>query len=272
MAEWRDLIILTAGFALSIVGALIGAAIQRMLNLRGELRPLNQLLNFGKDELLFVFPHREDIPESILPRTSTEDFLAMNNFISALINIGWKRKIGVRDTHRLSHTDKKKNLLIICSPKSNDFSKEFQETLMESVVSFFWFERSQTDPKEWQIKDGDAELKSKSYLQEKRYLDNKCDRRDLAGNFFEDYAVITKASNPWNDKNKVLLLAGIRGIGTWGAAECIKKEWNQIYEKLPEKEKDVDFSALLKIQYDNCDITGIDVRRIITIEPKGSSK
>jgi hypothetical protein len=111
MTEWSGIFFLTAGFVLSLVAALIGAAIQRILNRRGEMRPLNQLLNFGNDDLLFVFPHREEIYEAILPRTSTEDFLAMNNVISALIKIGWRRKIAVRDTTRLSPADKKRNLV-----------------------------------------------------------------------------------------------------------------------------------------------------------------
>ncbi len=40
-------------------------------------------------------------------------------------------------------------------------------------------------------------------------------------------------------------MAGLRGIGTWGAGECIKKEWQQIFDKLPSKDKGCEFSALL---------------------------
>jgi hypothetical protein len=265
MAEWRDMLLLTAGFVLSVVAGLIGAAIQRVLSRRGEMRPLNQLLNFGRDELLFVFPHREEIPEAILPRTSTEDFVAMNNVISALIKIGWKRKIGVRDTGRLSPADKKKNLVIICSPKSNSFSQEFQEKLQMTGARFFRFERSEFSD-EWQITEGDGVYFSESYSQERQYLQDGCARHDLASKSFNDYAVITKRVNPWNDKNKVVVVAGIRGLGTWGAAECLKKEWSQIYESLSKDEKDADFSALVKIRYDNCDITGIDVRTVMTFE------
>lgn len=96
-------------------------------------------------------------------------------------------------------------------------------------------------------------------------LKSGIDRRDLPGKSYEDYAVVTKVTSPWNENRKVVWLAGIRGIGTWGAAECIKKEWRQIYDQLPQHSKDCDFSALLKIDYDNCDITSIDVRRVVVL-------
>jgi hypothetical protein len=47
-----------------------------------------------------------------------------------------------------------------------------------------------------------------------------------------------------------------------GAAECIKKEWRQIFDQLPKEQKDCDFAALLKVEYDNCDITSVEVRRV----------
>ena len=264
--EWKDIIILIIGFMLSIIAGLIGALIQRYIDRRGEKRPLNQLLNFGKDDLLFIFPHREEITEAILPRTSTEDFLAMNNFISALIKIDWNRKISVRDTRRVSRSDKKRNLVIICSPKSNDLTVEFQDTLKKQAKHFFSFEQSQSG--EWYIFDDDGKYESKSYKQEAKYLNEGIDRRDMPTKSFEDYAVITNVSNPWNDENKVILLAGTRGIGTWAAAECFKKEWRQIYNQLPENHKEGDFSALLRINYNNCDITSIEVRRVIVINDK----
>lgn len=261
--DWSDLILLLAGFLLSIAGAVIGAWVQRAVDRRGVRRPLNQLLNFGPDQLLFVFPHREEIPEAILPRTSTEDFLAMNNFISALLNIGWTRKVGVRDTHRISASDKKRNLVIICSPKSNDLTAQFQQRLEDQRLQVFLFRKGDDQP--WHICDRDGTFHSKSWEQEAAYVKAGVDRRDLPGKTFEDYALITKVANPWNERNKVVLLAGIRGIGTWGAAECIKKEWQQIYDQLPRDRRDCDFSALLRIEYDNCDITAIDVRRVMEV-------
>jgi hypothetical protein len=37
---------------------------------------------------------------------------------------------------------------------------------------------------------------------------------------------------------------------------------------LPPGRKDCDFSALLKIEYDNCDITSVEVRRVELLSAK----
>lgn len=267
LTDWKDTILICVGFVLSIFGALIGAKIQRVIDTKNEKRPLNQILNFGKDDILFVFPHRNEISEAILPRTSTEDFLAMNNFISALLNRGWPGKIGARDTSRISQSDKKRNLIVICSPKSNDLTVELQKIWLEKGLhkkGLYIFSREANG--RWVISDYDGGYPSGSYDQEAEYLKDGVDRRDLPTKSFDDYAVITKISNPWNPKNKLILIAGIRGIGTWAAAECIKKEWRQIYRKLPNQHKDSAFSALLKIGYNNCDITSIDVRHVNLID------
>jgi hypothetical protein len=140
----------------------------------------------------------------------------------------------------------------------------FQKALRESSSEAYCFKEGKDG--HWHICDSDgAEYHSKSWDQEAQHLNDGIDRRDLPSKSYEDYAVITKTENPWSDKTKVLWIAGIRGIGTWGAAECIKKEWKQIYDLLPADKKDSCFSALLKIEYDNCDIIHIDVRRVIPL-------
>ena len=55
-------------------------------------------------------------------------------------------------------------------------------------------------------------------------------------------------------------MAGIRGIGTWGAAECIKKNWRGIYDRLERKRGS--FSALVLVTYENCDITNTEVMQV----------
>ena len=139
LGDWKDVVLLAAGFLFSIGAGLVGAHLQRAIDRRVERRPLNQLLNFGPESLLVVFPPRDESPEAILPRTSTEDFLAMNNFISALLNMGWSRKVGVRDTTRLTEADKRRNLVVICSPKSNSFAGDLQKELTRLYPNAFSF-------------------------------------------------------------------------------------------------------------------------------------
>ena len=268
----ENILILVVGFVLSVGAAIFGAYFQRKLDERRETRPLSQLLNFGKDDLYFIYPHRNDFGNntvrkdtSILPRTSTEDFMAVNNFISALINRRWDRKLCFHDTTHVSGEDKKKNLVIICSPKSNGFAALYQKEINEKHYFDHFYEFKQDNRGEWYITDGHGIWTSPSFTMETEYLKNGINRDGFASQSFEDYAVITKTRNPWNEKNKIISVAGIRGFGTWGAAECVKKEWRQIFKKLPRNCKEEGFSALVNIKYDNFDITSIELIEIIYI-------
>lgn len=264
--DWRDTVLLTLGFVFSIVSGLVGAYIQRRLDQHVESRPLNRLLNFGRDDLLFVFPKRPGAAGALLPLILTEDFLAVNNFITCLLKISWNRKMGVRDVgpaaddmKHVSAADRKRNLVIICSTKSNALAAEFQEELHRSYQNSCTFEMENGKPF---IKGGDGEIfKGPSYKQVADYLGSGVTPGDLSAKKYDDYALVIKATNPWNKHNKVVWIAGIRGIGTWGAAECLKKEWRQLYKKLPRRSKAADFAAIIKISYNNCDITSIKVCR-----------
>jgi len=262
MNNWDSLVFIFVGFALSVAATLLGAYIYaRIVDFRKK-RPMRQILNFGNDSLLCVFPHREEVAEAILPRTSTEDFLAINNIISALLQVGWKKKLGVRDSRRVSSDDRKRNLVVICSPKSNSLTSEVQEEMEERYRQFFYF---QDDGSRCLVTDGSGEWKSHSIQQREDFLNAGGDPHSIPEHAFDDVAIINKITNPWNDKTKVLVVAGIRGIGTWAAGECIKKQWEQIYDSLPEDGKDRDFSALILASYHNCDITRIEVERVIPL-------
>lgn len=179
-----------------------------------------------------------------------------------------RKRSGLEIQLHVTASDRTRNLVIVCSPKSNSFTQIFQDKLRTSHPTAFAFESDIN--KEWMIIDCDGgEYHSKSYKQVKDYINRKIAISELPAQAYEDYAVVTKVTNPWNDKSKVVWVAGIRGIGTWGAAECIKKEWRQIYSKLLPENKDCDFSAILKINYNNCDITSINVLRV---KPIGESK
>jgi hypothetical protein len=268
MIEGKDILLLLVGSVISVGSGLAGAWIQRKIDQRSERRPLRQLLNFGPGEVLLIFPHRDQGREAILPRTSTEDFLAMNNVISALLNVGWSRGIGVRDTTRFTDDDRKRNLVIICSPKSNEVAAEFQTILKRERYEAFFFEQNRGGSGNWYISTPDLGIsgQSPSWDQEKKYREETDGRLDLSTKKFDDLAVITKIQNPWNNKTKIIMVAGIRGIGTWGAAECVKKHWREIYDRLPRDQKDCDFSALLSIQYENSDITSFKVSQVLQVK------
>lgn len=252
-------------FFLSTAASIAGTVLYFKFSERRNKKPLNQILNFGTDdEIIFVFSHRDHVPESILPRTSTEDFMAMNNFISALIRVGWKNKIKFKDTSRLRESEKQKNLILVCSAKSNTVTKEVQEILRRNNIRFYYNSQG-SNKKEWLIKDIVGDFPSQTYNEIQNYIESEGEPHGVASQELNDVAAITKITNPWNAVNKIFIIAGVRGIGTWGAAECIKKGWGEIYEALPAKNKRADFSALVRIKYKNCDIISSKVHSLIPI-------
>jgi len=257
------------GFVLSVLAGVVGTILCYVIKRMMENRPLRRLLNFGHDELVFVYPRRDDIPAAVLPRTSTEDFLAINNAISALLKISWRRPVGVRsvgtgtadDGRQLSSNDKKRNLVAVCSPKSNPFTKELLEQLKEQKSDIFQFKKVE-GKEEWQIVGGIACYHSKSYEQ---IADYKEAGKRVEEQKIEDVAILAKVTNPWEPRNKIIIIAGIRGIGTWGAAECLKKQWQQIYDKKhlsKHVRKGGDFAAIVEVDYDNCDIVRTHVETV----------
>jgi len=254
------------GFVLSVLAGVVGTILCYGISRMRENKPLRQLLNFGHDELLFIYPKRDDVPAAVLPRTSTEDFLAINNVISALLKIGWKQPVGVRsvgsggmdDDKQLSSSDRERNLVTVCSPKSNPFTKELLEELKRQGSDIFQFEK--VDGKEeWQIVDRAACYRSLSYKQIANYRE---EGERVEEQKINDIAMIAKVTNPWNEKNKIVIIAGIRGIGTWGAAECLKKQWQQIYElkrRSRHFRKNGDFAVIVEVDYENCDIVRMHV-------------
>lgn len=85
----------------------------------------------------------------------------------------------------------------------------------------------------------------------------------LAEQALDDVAVVTKVTNPWNSFNRVFILQGVRGIGTWGAGEFVKKHWKQLSARLSDKSGD--FSVLVKIHYESCDIVHSEIHNLFEI-------
>jgi len=259
----------------AIVAAVLGFVVRHLWDhYRARIRETGQraILAGIEDPVLFVFPGRQDLPEVILPRISTEDFLAINNIISAIISarllVGWHGPIRVRDTQHLNARDREENnLVLICSPKTNEVTKEALELLRKAqrtqqaaqLIPQF-VKDSATE--RWSIRWNQGTFPSESYtrLEELGRLDDSNTRPSPAGEAeLNDVAVIVKARSPWAGQRKILVIAGIRGFGTWGAAECLKKWWKPLYDKKRSSKelgtsKDGDFVALVSVRYKEYDI------------------
>jgi nucleoside 2-deoxyribosyltransferase len=220
---------------------------------------LGELFNFGTDDILFVFTHGGSGTQSILPTTSTEAFIAINNFIGILIRTGWKDLVRLRDTTHINDEQKTKNLVIVTGPKNNTFVEKVFAELKKTVPSLYDFNKISAEPERWEIFGSFMNCPSPSYEQEEFA---KREGKDVATQKLEDVAMIIKIKNPWNSSNKIFIIAGIRGIGTWGAAEYIRKHADELYERKRGSgkfKKSGDFSALVKVTYENYDIASVEL-------------
>ncbi len=201
-----------------------------------------------------------------MPRIATEDFIAMNNVIGALVQTGWDGQIRVRDTTHLTEADRQKNLVTLGGEKVNDFTKSLLKILAKREIDGFQFRENPEFPGRWQLIHGDFG----------RYVSRSYESKDLVEEInrgtteveLKDVAIVAKVTNPWHSANKIIIIAGIRGIGTWGAAEFLRKKANEIYQKKRSThgyKKTGDFAAIFTIRYKNFDIVGMEQHEFIDI-------
>lgn len=262
-----DLFEIIIAIIIAIAGGVISFYVCKKLEHVGVIWPLRRLLNFGNDKIIITFALRDQMPDAILPRISTEDFLSINNVISTLIKGKMDSKIKIRDTTRLNSQDEQRNIITICSSKTNSFTRKVLDELKDKGINTPRFE---IDPgtKRWQIDYRGETFHSESFNQIQNFAK---EHLNTAEQEIDDFALIMKVTNPWNPANKILIVAGIRGFGTWGAAECLKKRWTELYEKKSNRhgcKKNGDFAALVAIKYKNYDLMQPDIRQFIDLDGK----
>lgn len=215
----------------------------------------------GIEDPLFVFPPRGTVTEAILPRISTEDFMAINNLISAFMKLRRVPLVRVRDPDHLTDQDKKQNnLILICSSRRNRATEEALALLKAQYGHLADYIPSfETSPETGHLRICfyNATYESRSFVQD--------------GPDKDDVALIVKAKNPWADERKILIVAGVRGIGTWGAAEFLKKWWRPLYERKKASRKSTtskqgEFAAVVLVLYKAYDIKGVRLLNVVDLD------
>ena len=226
-----------------------------------------QLLNFGK-EIMFIYAVREEkiIHENgVLPRTSTEDFLAINKIQTILLKSSFKGEIIFRESRHFGEEDRQRDLIFICGPFSNPGTKEVLSEIYKIHPIVPLFEKDPVTHRKYLI-FGEEKLESNSYeiIEECKIRKIKFEDVDI-----KDYGMIIKTRNPWAHDKMMLVLAGIRGIGTWGAAECLSSNWRELYSRKRndgKHSKKGDFAAIIEVTIKKGDIISLYIRNMIDLD------
>ena len=240
-----DILPLAIGIPISVTGGLTSRIIyDRLQTWRGN-RKIYALLNFSNAPLYIVLMQRDEveIPNAVLPRGSSEDFFAINNLTRAFQRMGRSQPYSLRTVPVFSPAEYGSNVVTIGSTRSNAFTRRVLARLNHP----FTFEQDQQGA--WWICRGQVRLRSDVFQQQQEAEKNDTRPSELA---LDDVAVIAKFENPYDANNTLLVIAGVRGIGTWGAAYYLRQHSAELYERKSGSrpfKKDGQFIAFLSIHY-----------------------
>jgi hypothetical protein len=195
--------------------------------------PIREVLKLGQDDVVVVVPLHKVEQGRSLPYVAVEDVYALRNIFALLTEMHIQPKI--RDPEHIEDV-LTKNIISIGGPKRNSFTK-----VVLSDVKNIEFVDDQTTG-ETQIRRGPGtRLVSGSYSTPQ-------------GQKSGDMALLLRKQNPKNESNVVIVIAGIRGIGTWGASDYLRKHSRALARRLEEKHKHIGFLADIEVEYENLDI------------------
>lgn len=165
---------------------------------------------------------------------SVEDVRAAAAIAKVLVMADPRLHVDVELADNIESPDPR-NLVLICSPKRNPITsavlrhKSVRASFHCEFVELFG--GGADIPPRWVLLFEGTKIHSPSYEQELANAD--C---------VEDFALLAKFPNPWNPNATILVAAGIRGYGTWGAAEFLLNNGTKLFERT----KGTDFAAVVK--------------------------
>lgn len=221
-------------------------------------QPIRRVLGLGNDDVIVVIPHRRTDGNRKLPTVAVEDVLALRNVFELLAEVGI-RKPKIRHPENLAEPDRKKNIITIGGSTRNEFTKYILSYPVNADE--IKFSPSVRDPDQTELKRGStAAYLSPSY--------SSSQTEGVTGRT-QDMAVLLRRPNPRNASNSVVVIAGIRGIGTWGASDCLRKQAEALAHNLKSNGNSrlpAGFLALVEVDYENFDILRTRVKDFACIK------
>lgn len=259
-------------FVLGVVTSLVASGIvwyARKRKREWDVRhtPHGEILNLDRRRrVVFVFPTRPADEKENRPfrQVSMEDMLAMNYVGRALSLGGWDDETTDYRVEELfapqRHNPHRKvddadhNIVSICMSRANTITGcALDELRRRKLLDCEFLERKTPEGNAaWALRWDDVVLQSPTFEQEAELLKKKVQFRE---GMLQDYALIVKAPNPWSrEGGKILIVAGVRGIGTWGAGWFIRERARFIYDRFGHG----NFAQVVKVTYDNWRIADVE--------------
>ncbi len=255
--------VIVEGVLISVIGAGVFALLVYFLRPRVlhylTKRPHKKLFGFKENErVLIVLPARKTssdekgLLKSI--RIAFEDMVALAYIERMLLLAGIsENRIKIRQHKtfgKVNTGDLLENLVLICSPKSNPITKKYLDKITNSTPLKWTIEEDKNG--QMYIDKHPGRRPSPSYEQESN---NGEECNDVDTSRFDDIALVVRANNPFKAGKKVLIIAGMRGIGTWGAAKYLRNN----YRKINTLFKGGDFALIVSVHYENYRIQEVEL-------------
>lgn len=225
---------------------------------------LRQLFDFNwKSGVAVVVPI---LASQEIGRTAVaiEDMYALESYVRAVIQayprefVSPGANISVELANDFPVPDLR-NLISVCSPKRNALARE----VLRHADIRRWLRCDFRGPQEkagspherWGMRFSEFEIESPSYDQERDILGRG---GPLSAGPLTDYALLARVTNPWNPLAKIVLAAGIRAFGSWGAAEFLRAQSDDLAMEM----RGNDFAVILKVTLENFSISAVVAKHI----------
>ncbi|MBQ0935921.1 hypothetical protein [Ideonella paludis] len=255
---WIGLLVSSiVGFALGYLASVLAGPHTKRFTERVEGGAVRDLLQLNGADVIIVVPHQPGPHSRRLPQLAVEDVLALRNIFDVLAEIGIKNP-KIRHPENLDDSDFKKNIITIGGSIRNAFTAEVLRWPVNGDI--LEFVRSSIHPNQVELHRGPTTVyHSPSY-------DEATSDQPRATS--KDVALILRRPNPRSETKSVLVVAGIRGTGTWGASDYLRKHARALAERVSRDQGGAmahGFLALLEVEYQNFDISRTKVKDVASI-------
>lgn len=231
-----------------------------------ERMALRKLLLFSRgDRIVVVLPRREQPSvQKTVGAVAYEDMVACILVERCFMLAGWREEqieIVSNDVAVANVAYKRENLVLLCSPRRNPLTAEALATLKRQNRLDCWFDTDPDHPEELCLHLAGANITSPSYREAEPLL-----REGKSGyeGPLNDCALLARFENPWEPGKSVLILAGLRAIGTWGAARALRQRARELVELTGAQ----DFAVTVKCKYERWKVKEYDFGEVSRILPK----